>query len=306
MVLKRWNGSTWTEVKVPAGLAPAPNAQLTNVAASAWNDVWAFGFAAKSKDASEGVVFGVRWDGTKWTRKIFPQMKRSGQAVSLGPHGQVLLIGRASCAAWYCKPYAQRFDGKTWKAFPIPAGIGSVHARSAKDIWATVNLADGRKTPVEQGTLAHWNGRKWYTVPRPKLNLTAKKIWSFTGVYGTSGKSAWVSIAPSNSVDGGMPGAYLGHWDGKKWRLVKINSKDNLREIASDGASGLWARSWDDYLVHYSGGKVTARIKAPRGSGSGTDVVSLVRIPGTRSMWAAGSVRNKDNWQTGVIWKYGA
>lgn len=306
MLLKRWNGSTWTEVKVPAGLAPTPHAELWRVASSAWNDVWAFGVAKKGVNADSGVAFGVHWDGAEWSRKIFPAMQRPDQAASIGPHGQVLLIGRAGCASWWCKPYAQRFDGKTWKAFPIPSGIGDIHARSGKDIWATVNLADGRKTPVEKATLAHWNGRKWSTIPRPKLSSTAKKIWSFTSVYGTSGKSAWVSVAPSNLVDGGMPGAYLGHWDGRKWRLTKINSKDHLRKIESDGAGGLWARSWDDYLVHYSGGKVTARIKAPRGSGTRAEVVSLVRIPGTRSLWAAGTVRSKQNWDTGVIWKYGA
>src|SRR5262245_41287117 len=38
MLLRRWNGSKWTEVKVPAGLAPGSSAELWRVAASAWND----------------------------------------------------------------------------------------------------------------------------------------------------------------------------------------------------------------------------------------------------------------------------
>ncbi|MBO2454589.1 hypothetical protein J4573_46405 [Actinomadura barringtoniae] len=305
MLLKRWNGSRWTEVKVPAGLAPRPSAELWRVAASAWNNVWAFGIASKDEHDT-GVAFGVHWDGAKWTRKIFPKMQGISQAASIGPRGQVLLIGHGECKRWWCKPYAQSFDGKNWKAFPVPAGIGEIHARSAKDIWATVNLADGRKTPAPKNTLAHWDGRKWRTIPQPKLGLTAKRIWVFSDIYGTSSKSAWVSVASFNMVDGYMPGAYLGHWDGKKWRTAKVNSKDCLRQIATDGHGGLWARSWDDYLVHYSRGKVTARIRAPRGSGEWPNVVSLAHVPGTSSMWATGNARNKGVWDTGVIWKYGA
>ncbi|MFI0451063.1 hypothetical protein [Actinomadura sp. 6N118] len=87
-----------------------------------------------------------------------------------------------------------------------------------------------------------------------------------------------------------------------------VNAKDSLRHIESDGGSGFWAQSWDAVLLHYVGGKVTARIKAPgTGTGAGEgQVSSLLRIPGTRSLWATGAVRNRENWDTGVIWKYGA
>jgi hypothetical protein len=307
MLLKRWNGRTWTDVKIPAGLAPTAHAELWRVASSAWNNVWVFGIAKKKPRAETGFAFGLHWDGKKWTRKVFPEMERPEQAASIGSNGQVLLIGRAGCTAWFCKPIAHRFDGKSWKKFPVPKGIGDLHARSGKDIWATVNLADGRKTPVAKNTLGHWDGRRWRTVRMPKLASTAKRIWYFTDVYGTSAKSAWVSIGSFSPADGYMPGAYLGHWNGKKWRIVKFNSKDALREIAGDGHGGLWARSWDDYLVHYSGGKVTARVRAPRPKGGvGATLVSLVRIPGTRSMWAAGSLRTRESWDIGVIWKYGA
>ncbi|GAA2603691.1 hypothetical protein SMC26_03755 [Actinomadura fulvescens] len=306
MLLKRWDGRAWTRVAVPASLAPRANAKLTTVAASAWNNVWAFGVATHRTTEDEGVVFGVHWNGAKWTRKIFPShVKRIGQAASIGKNGQVLVVGRGACAGWTCKPIGQRFDGKAWKPFSVPASVGVLHVRSAKDIWATVNLANARKTPLAKNTLAHWNGRKWRYVPRPKLTSTGKRIWHFSDIHARSGKSVWVSVTASNLADGYLPGAYLGRWDGKRWKFVKVNAKDSLRDIESDGGSGFWARSWDAMLLHYVGGKVTARLKAP-GAGTGHQVGSLLRIPGTRSLWAAGTIRNKDNWETGVIWKYGS
>ncbi|KAB2341261.1 hypothetical protein [Actinomadura rudentiformis] len=305
MLLKRWNGKTWTQVTVPASLAPRANARLTNVASGAPNNVWAFGVATHRPAQDEGVVFGVHWNGVKWSRKVFPaQVKSISQVASIGPRGQVLFIGRGACAAWTCKPIAQRFDGKAWKAFRVPAGIGVAHVRSAKDIWATVNLANGRKTPLTKNTLAHWNGKKWRYIPRPKLTSTGKRIWQFTDIHARNSKSVWVSVAGSSLAEGHLPGAYLGRWDGKRWKFVKVNGKDSLHHIESDGGSGFWAQSWDAVLLHYVGGKVTARIKAP-GAGEGT-ISSLLRIPGTRSLWATGTVRNRENWDTGVIWKYGA
>ncbi|MFG2005763.1 hypothetical protein ACGFNU_42105 [Spirillospora sp. NPDC048911] len=47
------------------------------------------------------------------------------------------------------------------------------------------------------------------------------------------------------------------HWNGAKW-----SRKDNLRHLESDGGSGFWAQSWEDVLLHYVGGKVTARVRS--------------------------------------------
>ena len=101
------------------------------------------------------------------------------------------------------------------------------------------------------------------------------------------------------------------HWNGKGWHVYR-SPVNQLSGIASDGHGGVWMTAdpvipGRAILVHYAYGRWAAEVPAPQPDGQPTDDVTLsgiVRIPGTTSLWAVGSVHQPETTPDGMIEAY--
>ncbi|MQY03817.1 hypothetical protein [Actinomadura macrotermitis] len=301
MLVERWDGRAWREMPVPAALAPEKNAVLERVVATSAKDVWAIG--AARKDGVDGLtIFGVHWDGTRWTGRTFAKNAWLNDVTTTGAPGEVWVSGGgAPCKAWSCKQWIQRFDGKTWRAVPVPNdGAYRLGARKGTGVWASADLTK-HNTRESRQSLTRWTGKKWQAVAAPKFSVPKAYEAIFSDIHAVGPKDVWATVSFQNSAGGGyLNKSALVHWNGKKWKQYPVKAK-RLVSLAHDGKKGFWmASSSGSDLFHIADAKVSA-VAVPSWGGRDGDYGDLALIPGTRSLWAAGTLGRQ-----GVIWKYGA
>jgi hypothetical protein len=114
-------------------------------------------------------------------------------------------------------------------------------------------------------------------------------------------------------------------FNGKAWAVVKVPAAliphhgghppagDLLGPIASDGAGGLWLYAGKSsskfpfirpFFVHYHAGTWTTAA-SPTSSLGFLEVSAIAHIPGTRSLWAVGSISKGEGFVGGAIIKFG-
>jgi hypothetical protein len=291
-LVENWNGSTWRQVPLPAGDSSriAANIPLVVVGASSSRDVWVFG------------EFGhfLRLRGGRWTHGLIPSFPREtfiDQVAAFSPCDVWVFALRAtgspSNGTFRLRPFADRFDGRTWRQVTIPArpsdGAFTVSAVSARDMWAL----DGTVTP-DSGIFArpkvlHWNGSSWRPVavqPRRPNGGTMSSIQA------TGPDNVWVGGSRQNPKDGSDE--LVQHWNGRTWRTVDppASATDQgyySTSMTPDGHGGIWllgstfaspvmgsARVW-----RYSGGTWSA----PAVLSSRLLVWSIAAVPGRSSVW---------------------
>jgi hypothetical protein len=233
--------------------------------------VWAF-------TAGGGRSQALRWNGVRWSvQRSFPA-EIGGTAVlsasDVWVFGQPFFPG-ATLGAWH-------FNGHVWARVASGAGLGGGSGLSANDIWAFAGTR-----------VAHWNGRTWARTSVAGL-LPAKGPLNNPGVVAIDEQApnSVFAIGNGNAQDEGGPTVVL-HFNGHAWRKVAQGSFgiSPLQQVSSDGHGGLWfpmpaPGGRPSFLVHYSGGRLTA---APLpGGASKIDVESVSLIPGTISVLGSG------------------
>ncbi|MFC6933857.1 hypothetical protein ACFQHO_28235 [Actinomadura yumaensis] len=234
------------------------------------------------------------WDGARWTRVDVPfDGPFAGRmAVAAEPGGTAwgLLTG------FYRNPLDDRvfrFEGGRWvqQDVPLPpqetTELTSIAAGSAENVWIAGVTSDGQGAAVP--FTLRWDGTRWQrndlSGPYRDVRLgavTRRHAWAFTTAgswqQGTEerrlwrfARGGWSAVADVPHVGGGArpeyvrpvldgrgrvwtPGAGAGrscyqHWDGTEWRTVYGPERDAAARC----------------VVH-----------------------DLVRVPGTRSLWAVG------------------
>lgn len=293
--ISHWDGAAWTSVALPAAPAGALEPTLATVGASSPDDVWAFG------NGMDGPAFGHHWDGAGWQTTTFPTDLRIRETAVIGP-GDVWVTGLEMTATGE-GPFTEHFDGSQWTRVPLPDAVQDVSAISADaagDLWATAY------TEGVVSVALHWDGSAWRTVnlPLPSLEDGVRVIPGDVLTLGPD--NAWATGILAR--DGLVPGPVLWHWNGKRWKQVTIDApQDSLSKLASDGGNGLWmvsdgVRPTAD-LLHYAHHTLT-REPAPVEPGTTAGVDEIVRIPGTRSLWGAGSVTNDDGHSAATVYRY--
>lgn len=137
----RYTG-TWTSTQLPGAFGI--------------DDVWGTG-----PDDLYAVVSGAariaHFDGTGWNPVAFPSAPASLQAIWGDSDGTLIAVG-ANGEAWH------REQGM-WRREPtLPFGAyRSIHGSSASDVFAA----------TEQGTIAHYDGRRWAPVRTPGVDTSA-------------------------------------------------------------------------------------------------------------------------------------
>jgi hypothetical protein len=309
--LRHWNGKQWQIVTPLPAYDVRPGIGLLAIAPGATSAPWVL---YSYKTYPQMAV--AHWTGTSWSAPTL-----------LAKHSFIeAFVAPSSSAVWALglidntgKPYAVRYNGKTWAQAPAPGiDVVSASAASPTDIWVTGPEIDAAKATW---AVSHWNGTTWATSALPGVPVPAKTkaeplsivaggaddAWAFGYVTGPGG-----SIVPND-------GLILYHWNGAKWSTVTFPYKESQAfSIASDGHGGIWL--WaevdpghHDYLIHASSSGQWSEVTMPRPAGAFSgQVYSIEPIPGTTSLWAGGiasvpiPVGGNPGGTEGLILKYGS
>jgi hypothetical protein len=271
--------------------------------------VWLFPAVSKS---TGNVEYAMYWNGHKWATKF-----TLGSTVDLlsdaifGPSNVWLFgqkLGTPGPSGWG-QPYAEHYDGSTWRQSSLPIDVLMVSKISASDVWAV-----GPSAKSTAFLAVRWTGKAWtkpLTVASPaKVNGDG---WSVTSSFAQSPTSLWV-LERLNVTNRGTgqepPGSAILHWNGHKWSVITENLSYYLYRAEPDGNGGFWVpgsktESSPAVFAHYSGGRWTYQ-PVPTKSGYTAGVANLELIPGTHSLWAVGVLNPVKNGLTEfAILKYG-
>ena len=277
-VAEHWNGATWSGSPLPSGLHSEINTADVVSASSVW-----------AVTETNGDI--LHWDGRRWS--VAEQEPGSSGLLSTG----ITAVSDSDVWAFGCSGLGPgagtwHFDGKTWtKVTGSAAGLVSASAVSATNIWAIGATSTGPCGDM----LTHYNGTGWQPVTAPALNGLL-----FRGILALSGTNVW---AIAGNASGGQ--AQLVHFNGSTWTSVKAPySGITLWFFAPDGHGGFWLDGStgpsQTSVLHYSAGGQWSRTTLTSGS-----MGPIALVPGTTSLWGAGSVPTSTPASNARIWEYG-
>ena len=173
-------------------------------------------------------------------------------------------------------PVALRWNGETWRPWPLPAGlagfIGDASASSAANIWA-VSYAGGY--------VVRWDGRRWLVAKRWHRHAV------LSGVTALSPADVWAFGTTAR----GMPGLGTWHFNGLSWARPAGLAQEIYRASAVTPAD-IWAVAATregGFLEHYDG-RSWQRAGAARPALAGLTLDAVLALPGG-GVWAAGNQR---------------
>jgi hypothetical protein len=214
-LLEHWNGTNWTEKKLPPADQNADLA-LNNIQALSSNDVWSFS-----------------------TNSIFFQSVGS-TFLPFPPSGTTIhVIEKAVVASpTTYSPHLLHWNGQNWSEVQLSSTLSkhfslqNVAVISDTNIWA-IGANSNMANKQDDGTPAiyHWNGRVWNHVVNPP-GVDAKSSLNTISVIGPD--NLWLL----GSTDKNQP--LLEHWDGQSWSWISPASPTYgaAMEVAVAGNSG--------------------------------------------------------------------
>ena len=274
---EQWNGTSWQAATLPSGLTGT----LGAVSTPAPNDAWA---------VSQLTGYALHWDGTSWSvARTWPEhgLAREITGVTAFSPADVWVFGGPGAfpgiGTWHLR-------GSTWhKVTGLGGAISTASAISRSDMWAI-----GADNVSPDDILLHYTGGSWQQV-----TSTALTGLQFESILALSDTDVWVTAAP----DGG-PKQQLLHFDGTQWSSVPITVPHSVQlvGIASDGSGGLWFSGFGaaQWAVHRSAAGTWSSTRLAAGS----TVYNLALIPGTKSLWGAGTLAAAPG-SDAAIWGHG-
>lgn len=282
-VMERWNGHSWSVVRLPTTWPGG----LAAIAASSATNAWALG-----QNFSGTRQHLLHWNGHVWQASRFPGTQRvltGNLGLTAARGGRAWLIAAASDA-----PSTQIFGhiGARWQRqrYTCPAGVCNLYqiaARTGTDAWAVGNYASG---PTGGPLALHWKGRGWRVTPMPYVPMGY-----LTGVFGASATSAWAVGAVF-----GTSQMLLYRWNGSTWRQVQVPaaltppSFFELTGITGDSLGHLWIYDFGlptadraSYL-HYNGHRWSVIQGAVIAGQTQVTVRAVAIVPGTSVAWSVG------------------
>jgi hypothetical protein len=296
LVIERWAGSIWQRLAVPGRFTITGSGGVNDgvIGASSAGNMWTFPQVSAGSGTAQ---YALHWNGSGW--KSFRLRGTLGifNTAVFGP-SDVWAFGQApphQSGLGYGPPYAVRFNGHAWRRVSMPGDALSVSPLSADDIWA---FGPTTKTAIETGTrqdrvAMHWNGTSWHTLAVPRYRMSGRRAFVLD-VIALGRRNLWAVEGLPAFLCGCQPtppGLILAHWNGRHWKLVRMDAPDVPQSgPAPDGHGGLWltvlhGTSGAEEFLHYSGGRLI-RLPEPGRKGFVTGIAGLALIPGTRSLWA--------------------
>jgi len=317
----RWNGRAWSRSPLPAGLKGIPGQADSSSAKNVWMSVTGNdGLAEKYLDnlpedgcVAERKALGqraatpragstpskvLRWNGSGWTVARTFKNAYVNAVATIGPKNVwVYGLDRKGPASWH-------FDGGTWKRHTTKFLIQKAEAVSGREIWALAH--DRSLRNGHSGIVARFDGTRWTRVrphglrtgPAP-TKTTPGHSAMILDVNAFGPGRVWVSAATSEGALCGpnTSGSVQLRWNGRAWKGESPSLADGflLSDHVPDGAGGLYAQGWGSdsgdewdfdraFFHRTSKGAWTRRVLPGQRM-----IQYLVHVPGTRSLWAAGT-----------------
>ncbi|WP_026466932.1 hypothetical protein [Amycolatopsis alba] len=311
-VALRWDGTKWADT-ITAGV---PGTRLTDVSASAPDNVWAAGDRTTQAGtrrparlpqatgplaaASTSTVI-QRWDGKAWTDVDHPKPPAGldGFPVDIAafsPRSVWLVASDFDPKTGTSAYHLEHWTGKVWEPVEIPQ-VGArplqptrVSGTADDDLWVSAAATtDGKETPF----LLHWDGRSWRQaeVPVPSDHPTG---WLVNHVVPDGRGSAYVVGRVNEWNPTGIP-AFVTRWDGRKWAPVAPSPFDEINAAALDGSGKLWTAGWlpggGHILMAAWTGTEWRKDELPpevAKTADGSSILGFAAVPGTPGVLAAG------------------
>jgi len=314
--LAHWNGSRWSQVAVPKALTSTSAAVSSGPLVTSGASVWVF---AALSTQSQNRIYAARMASHHWTLwRLRGALNIDGAAVfgssNVWAFGQALLP-RGWTGLGNGPSYAARYNGRTWRRVHLPGVPLEVQAFGPNDIWA-YGPTNRTASAMNQDFVAmHWNGRKWSTLPIPRMRFSNGKLMWPAGLTVLKGGSLWVTEqfhCPNPGVCNPPqpPGMLLAHWNGRRWVRVLESSSFEVPAPGPDGHGGLWIEAltvkqsrW--VLLHYTHGRLRELFPPATGAGSPGNVTIPTPIPGTTSYWSTGDVQLGGGMSVAAVFKLG-
>ena len=162
-IIEHWDGTTWQQVKLPAGI---PDAELHSITATGPRDIWAAGVVA---DGSDQPAL-LHYDGKTWTRATVPDTGLNGEfntVVAAGPNdvwaaGRTLVDDKDRG-----HPLVAHYDGHSWQTVPAP-GTGVIFAAAPTPGGLTVV---GYDKNTDQPYGEQLDGGGWHSLALPTVGI---------------------------------------------------------------------------------------------------------------------------------------
>lgn len=249
------------------------------------HDEWVFANATTANGITDYSV-PLHWDGPAWAAS--PRITGLATTAAVAPSpGDAWLFGLVISTP---AEYIAHFNGTVWTWVKLPIIPTAASASSASDVWV---VGSSSLTTGGQATM-HWDGSKWARVPLPPISLPPGEAYQFAGITDIAPGNVWADAVVTKGM-GLAPGNVLLHWDGTAWARVRVpvalsepgphhgrrTRRDLAGRLQGHGRHGvLLPRRWWPLGRHAGAEHFRSRDPA--------DVA--VRIPGTRSVWAVGSI----------------
>ncbi|MEU8352667.1 hypothetical protein [Streptomyces sp. NPDC048845] len=310
-ILLHREGGDWRPVRLPAAMRHEKGAELAaaQLEASAPDNVWLFaGSLGGDGSDTAGLPGAMRWDGRQWHRNATGFIARD--AVVLAPDDVWALDASTPEAT------AHHWDGERWSDHRLPdVYVNWLSASGPDDVWAVGNRKTG-PGDRSQPAAVHFDGEKWRLVPTPEYGSAEPKPDEkvmLTEILALAPDDTWAFGQHTYAVKSGAETHHTPialHWDGSRWRKAPEavrapggNAAPAHSVLAAgDGSGGLVLNDAHGREQHRPAGGEPYAVEEPEPVPGRSDevteeerdqqfdVLDLEHVPGTREIWAVGSV----------------
>jgi len=316
-----WNGRRWRPSALPSGTGGFGDGSGENVrtvlSASGRRNAWAVAPGEFREGPTGGVVTEcgervesigktkvirtsrlLRWNGSRW---------KSSLVLKDAVVTTVVAVGEKKAWAFgedLKGPITLHYNGTKWSRKRGPVRVDDAKARKSA-IWAV-----GESAATGQPGVWRFDGTRWLLRPygrlHPKNAPPTKKAEGHRTMFSSLAVLPGGKIAVSGSFHTypACPGgetelsAYQLLWSGGSWKRDRASKGWQLTEQTSDGRGGRYAIGLKVFSPLDSAPTIRAvfhRTASGRWVGRkfpGGDPVTVFRVPGTRVVYAAGSVES--------------
>jgi hypothetical protein len=246
-----WNGISWSTIPSP-DVGDRDN-QLTSVAGTLTNDLWAVGYYNDPANGFEEPL-AEHWDGQTWTVATLPNDGNGNNtqllSVSMDTQGDAWAVGYTigSAANSQATPVTERWSGGTWQVIPSPVfdpshpwELTGVAAVAPDNVWAVGTVFNNPPAPPVPDLIEHWDGTSWTVESTP--DPAGAQFSSLSGISALSASDIWAvgTWTDSNALSHTL----IKHWDGANWSVAASPDPgayaNSLLAVVATAANDAWA-----------------------------------------------------------------
>ncbi|HEV3171174.1 MAG TPA: hypothetical protein VGZ32_12570 [Actinocrinis sp.] len=278
VLTEHWNGSSWTQVGIPAGPCDVfeSSCQFTGVSTDAAGDAVAVGNAVLNDNGWVPAALAYQWSAGAWHAMTVPSSINymSLAHVKVFSAANALAVGAGSGSSGNFA-VVTHWDGTAWTqtatpfTFTLGLTINAISATSPGDVWiGGKQQSSGYHNRVVHSVLEHFNGSAWSDITLPDDS-------GVLDVAAASPTSVWVLTGDGSVLN----------WNGSAWSVsAAFNGGKALVAVSATDVwvGGIFVNSTLS-VAHYNGSSWTTA-SAPAGIDS---ITSGAALP-TGSFWFAG------------------